>query len=303
MPPDAITIDRRRIPSREDLDGLLTGSKPTTDTDPIDNDGATTHPPDAAGPSLPSTPDAAPATGTGTAPPSPDRAELVARTPEQGAAVASKPKRGKGKQGAPLDLEAWGAVCQSYDTISGKVRRWDPAKGDGRLIAETMAKEGQARIVARFAQAARDPWCLDKRPDLSALCRGTTDFVRRLDAAAEQAVLDAAQIGAKRPPDASGGAGHSESRPAPQNAPQPRQSTNGATAWDDMLTTIRAMHGSPRLSLGVRGSTLSHDPAEQARRAAAIAAIGGWAKICDAGDHNRGIIRAQFVAAYERVTA
>jgi hypothetical protein len=227
----------------------------------------------------------------------------VARHEDQGAAVASKPKRGKGKQAVPLDLDAWGAVCQSYDTISGKMRKWDPARGDGRLIAETMAREGQARIVARFAQAARDPWCLDKRPDLSALCRGSTDFVRRLDAAAEQAVLDAAQIGEKRASGTPGDVGQVSTRPNGASAPQARQSPNGATAWDDMLTTIRAMHGSPRLSLGVRGSTLSHDPAEQARRAAAIAAIGGWAKICDAGDHNRGIIRAQFVAAYERVTA
>ncbi len=196
-------------------------------------------------------------------------------------------------------LAAWGLACQSYDTISGKVRRWDPAKGDGRLIAETMAKEGQARIVARFAQAARDPWCLEVRPDLAALCRGSTPFVSRLDAAAEQATLDA-ESRSEAVPQAVGWRRGLSAQNAPERQPAPKQ--NGSAAWDDMLTTIRTMHGAPRLSLGVRGSTLSHDPAEQARRAAAIVAIGGWSKICDAGDHNRGIIRAQFVAAYDRLS-
>jgi hypothetical protein len=69
-----------------------------------------------------------------------------------------------------------------------------------------------------------------------------------------------------------------------------------------MLTTIRAT-GGLRLSIGLRGSTLSHDPAEHERRCQAVRDIGGWPKLCEMGEGNRGIIRAQFVSAYERVTA
>ncbi len=85
---------------------------------------------------------------------------------------------------------------------------------------------------------------------------------------------------------------------APERQPAPKQ--NGSAAWDDMLTTIRK-HGGLRLSLGLRGSTLSHDAGEHKRRCQAVADIGGWAKLCELGEHNRGIIRAQFVAAYDRL--
>ena len=144
----------------------------------------------------------------------------------------SKPK-GKRKAAPPLDLDAWGLACQSYDTIAGKTRRWDPARGDGRLIAETMAAQGQDRIVARFAQAARDPWCLDKRPDVSALCRAGSDFVRKLDAAAEQAALDA-----EGRSDASQTSGATLTRPTPENRSQGQTRPNDGVSWGDVLRDI-----------------------------------------------------------------
>jgi hypothetical protein len=287
------------------IPGIVTGSKPTTDTDPIDNDGATTHPPDAAGPSLPSTPDAAPATGTGTAPPSPDRAELVARKPEQGAAGASKPKRGKGKHGD----ETIAAIAAQVDRMMGRTGCALPGSGRWKQLVSAVNEAGAARVLARVTAMADAAQGLPSPAaaifaamtggeyGTGPILRGHNGWTVKLDDA-----LDASALGQKGASEKPGDGGRVDSRPSGQNAPQARQSANGATAWDDMLTTIRAT-GGLRLSIGLRGSTLSHDPAEHARRCQAVRDIGGWPKLCEMGEGNRGIIRAQFVAAYERVSA
>ena len=269
------------------------GSRPTMDADPIDNDGEDTSPRVASAPSPLLDPER-PATSETSATPDPDMLWSL-RSGDGVAPPAAKPKR-KAKTTTALDLDAWGLACQSYDTISGKLRKWEPTRGDGRLIAETMSKEGQARIVARFAQAARDPWCLDKRPDVSALCRMGNGIVARLDAAAEQAALDAESRSER-----AAESGATLTRPSGENRSQgqPAPKQTGSAAWDDMLTTIRGT-GGLRLSVGLKGSTLSHEPGEHKRRCQAVADIGGWAKLCEMGEHNRGIIRAQFVAAYDR---
>lgn len=212
-------------------------SRPTMPTDAIDNVGEDTSPPLRPTPS-PSTDDAAPATTAATAPPASGPVSNVAPAvdPTQASAFTLEPKpptSRKRKASSALDLEAWGKCCQAYDVISGKMRRWDPAKGDGRLIAETMAAQGQARIVARFAQAARDPWCLDKHPDVSALCRAGSDFVRKLDAAAEQAALDAESRS-----DASQAVVGVVGRLDPQNRSQGQAAPKQDVPWSDVLRDI-----------------------------------------------------------------
>ena len=222
------------------------GSRPTMDADPIDNDGEDTSPPFRAAPS-PLTDFERPATSDTSAPAGllasgllilPAGAPIPAKPKRKAKAEteAQRKKRERAEQAAAeaeTMIAAWGLACQSYDTISGKMRRWDPAKGDGRLIAETMAKEGQARIVARFAQAARDPWCLDKRPDLAALCRGTTPFVSRLDAAAEQATLDAESRS-----DAVAASGGMLTHASAQNAPERQPAPKQTTSWPDVLRDL-----------------------------------------------------------------
>jgi len=252
-----------------------------------------------AGGALTSTPNAVPATTDPNAPPALILRGVAPLGSEQ--AGASKPKRGKGKQAKALDLDAWGRCCQAWDTVVGKIRVWRPEAGDGKTIAEAITRDGAAKIVARFEQATRDPWCCSTARDsgrplsVSALTRSATAVTSRLDAAAEQAALDAESRS-----EGSVASGHTESRPARENRSQPPRNATGASAWDDMLTTIRAT-GGLRLSIGLRGSTLSHDPAEHERRCQAVRDIGGWPKLCEMGEGNRGIIRAQWAAAYDRL--
>ena len=205
------------------------GSRPKKTTDPIDNDGEDTSPPFRATPS-PLTDPERPATSETSATPDPDKHRSLRSG--DGAAPPAKPKR-KAKTATTLDLDAWGLACQSYDTISGKMRRWDPAKGDGRLIAETMGAQGQARVVARFAQAARDPWCLDVRPNVSALCRMGNGIVARLDAAAEQATLDAESRS-----EAVAASGGMLTHPSAQNAPERQTAPKQNVSWADVLRDL-----------------------------------------------------------------
>ena len=123
--------------------------------------------------------------------------------------MTAKPKRkAKAAEPAPLDLEAWGQCCQIWDRMTGRTRAWRPDAGDGRAIAEAMARQGAAKIVARFGAASRDHWCrslaagrdartgADARPlPMTALTRDGTDLVTGLDRAAEQAALDASPVG------------------------------------------------------------------------------------------------------------
>ena len=123
--------------------------------------------------------------------------------------MTAKPKRkAKAAEPAPLDLEAWGQCCQIWDRMTGRTRAWRPDAGDGRAIAEAMARQGAAKIVARFEAASRDHWCrslaagrdartgADARPlPMTALTRDGTDLVTGLDRAAEQAALDASPVG------------------------------------------------------------------------------------------------------------
>jgi hypothetical protein len=210
------------------------GSHLTMTDDSIDNDGEDTSPPVALAPS-PSTGEAVPATSETTAPLALALVSVVAPPLEPAQGGAPKPKRGKGKQAKALDLDAWGRCCQAWDTIAGKVRVWRPEAGDGKTIAEAIGRDGAAKIVARFEQAVHDPWCCSTARDsgrplsVSALTRSATAVASRLDAAAEQAALDAESRS-----EGSGGAGHTESRPSVQNAPQAAQ----AGSWGDVLRDI-----------------------------------------------------------------
>ena len=218
------------------------GSRPTMTDDPIDNDGDKTPHPVSAGPLSPpdaSTPDAAPATTGTTAPLALALVSVVAPPDEPAQGGASKPKRGKGKA-AQLDLDAWGRCCRAWDTIAGKIRVWRPEAGDGKTIAEAMVRDGAAKIVARFEQAVRDPWCCSTARDsgrslsVSALTRSGTAVTLRLDSAAEQAVLDAASIGGKRPCEPSRASGGVGVGVVGQNAPHGQQ----GASWGDVLRDL-----------------------------------------------------------------
>ena len=226
---------------------------------------------------------AAPATGPLFAPPAPTISGVA---PDSGQAVASKPKRGKGKQAPKLDLEAWGRCCQAWDTIAGKPRAWRPEAGDGKAIAEAMARDGAAKIVARLEQATRDPWCCSTARDsnrplsVSALTRSATAVTSRLDAAAEQAQLDASAFGEKRSSEKPGDVGRVDSRPGGTNAPQASQ----AVSWPDVLRDL--------------GSDPQHHPddgphreAWQRVRQAVLVSIrkpgDPWRVWCDADDRAR----------------
>ena len=275
------------------------GSRPTMDSDPIDNDGEDTSPPFRAAPS-PLTDPERPATSETSA--TPDQGTAWSLHPQADAAPPpAKPKR-KAKATTALDLEAWGKCCQAWDGMTGRTRAWRPEAGDGKTIAAAMLEQGTAKVAARFDQAARDAWCCGAARDSSrplsvfALTRAKTALTSRLDAAAEQATLDA-ESRSEAVAASVGMLTHPSAQNAPERQPAPKQT--GSAAWDDMLTTIRGT-GGLRLSVGLRGSTLSHDAGEHKRRCQAVADIGGWAKLCEMGEGNRGIIRAQFVAAYDR---
>ena len=195
------------------------------------------------------------------------------------------------------------AIAAQVDRLKGRPGAALPGSGRWKMIAAAVNEAGADRVLARvtamadaaqglpspaqaiFAQMAGSDWGTDP------ILRGNNGWTVKLDDAIE----------AQRASDASQTSGATLTRPTPQNAPErqtaPKQS--GSRAWDDMLSVIRST-GGLRLSLGLKGSTLSHDPVEHARRCRAVADIGGWAKLCEMGEHNRGIIRAQFVAAYER---
>ena len=217
----------------------------------------------------------------------------------------AKPKR-KAKTATTLDLDAWGRCCQAWDAIRGKPGAWKPEAGMGRQIAEGIGRVGAARMEARLASVAAGTSPAGRKiraffdaegADLGMLCweRGAK-LLTALDGEIEQATLDA-EVRSEAVVTSGGMLAHPSAQNAQERQPAPKQ--NGSSAWDDMLSVIRST-GGLRLSLGLRGSTLSHEPTEHKRRCQAVADIGGWAKLCEMGEGNRGIIRAQWVAAYDR---
>ena len=338
-------------PTADELQAMFTGSRPQTDADPIDSDGATTHPPGASTPSLPSSPttdevsdgqatphhaqpaglhrlpdaagsvrpDAAPETAVAsgdasTLSPAPATSEASASIATESGSLSlafdvppsAKPKRKAKPSADALDLDAWGRCCQAWDAIRGKTGAWKPEAGMGRQIAEGIGRVGAARMEVRLASVAAGTSPAGRKiraffdaegADLGMLCweRGAK-LLTALDGEIEQATLDA-ESRSEAVVTSGGMLTHPSAQNAPERQPAPKQ--NGSAAWDDMLSVIRST-GGLRLSLGLRGSTLSHDAGEHRRRCQAVADIGGWAKLCEMGDGNRGIIRAQFVAAYDR---
>ena len=281
---------RAPAPERAGQADVLTGSKPEQSTAASDSQRATTPTPSSAAPlpqtAPPLTLPLPPAT-LSTSAPAASAPSGVFGASTSAAGAASPTAKKKPKQPPPLDLEAWGKCCQAYDAISGRTRAWDPERGDGRLIAETMAEQGASKIVARFEQASRDRWCLDKRPAVSALCRARNDVVDRLDADAEQAALDAS-----RP--VSAPAARAESTPA-QPAPD---------AWDDMWSRAMRYPGGFRQAYldAVREGrlTLADTEAEQARRRAAVKAIGA-ARIQEMSEREMPFVAREWRAALGRV--
>lgn len=298
----------------------LTGSSPTKTDDPIDNGGDKAHPPEASAPSLPidegdaSTLSAASATTPATAPPAQDPWGVApCGEPAQASAYIwldepqPAPKRtpkSKPKAKGKTDDAAILAIAAQVDRMKGRTGVALPGSGRWKMLVSAVSEAGADRVLARvtamadaaqglpspaqavFAQMSGSDWGTDP------ILRGNNGWTVKLD--------DAIEASQSRS-DASQAVGGVVGRLDPQNRSQgqmaPKQ--NGSSAWDDMLSVIRGT-GGLRLSLGLRGSTLSHDADEHKRRCQAVADIGGWAKLCELNDFNRATIRAQFVAAYDR---
>jgi len=245
----------------------------------------------------------APATSETSAPDKPDSGSLLTLSGAPPAKLRAKKAK---PSAAALDIDTWGRCCQAWDAIRGKPGAWKPEAGMGRQIAEGIGRVGAARMEARLASVAAGTSPAGRKiraffdaegADLGMLCweRGAK-LLTALDGEIEQATLDA-ESRSEAVVTSGGMLAHPSAQNAPERQPAPKQT--GSAAWDDMLSVIRST-GGLRLSLGLRGSTLSHDAGEHKRRCQAVADIGGWAKLCEMGEHNRGIIRAQFVAAYDR---
>lgn len=344
-------------------------SRPTTSTDPIDNDGALAPSPFRATPSptdevsdvptachprpdvddghdvqprpgresagvagdgpdlglggvrarvagglVRSTLTAAPATTPATAPPPLAAPSVVAPNERQGGAGAftlSPPSKPKGKRKAATEIteDQIASVAVFVDRIIGKPGRCLPGSTRWKRLTNAIKGAGLSKVYARMeatadaaegkASPASETWKVmtSRGCTVDNMIWDHNGWTASIDTAIEDAAIDAAE----RASETTGAAGGVVGRLEPQNRSQgqaaPKQSGSGA--WDDMLSVIRST-GGLRLSLGLKGSTLSHDPTEHTRRCRAVADIGGWAKLCEMGEHNRGIIRAQFVSAYER---
>jgi hypothetical protein len=279
------------------IPGIITGSRPTMDTAAADNDGEDTSPPVALAPS-PLLDSERPATSETSAPDKPDSGSLLTSS----GASPAKPKR-KAKT-APDETQI-AAIAADVERAIGSIGRCKPGSMRWKQLANAVKGAGVERMAARIAafadavQGLPSPAAQTHRAmaskgcDVDNLLWAENGWTLSIDKAIEDAAISRSEAVA-----ASGGMlTHPSAQNAPERQAAPKQT--GSAAWDDMLTTIRGT-GGLRLSVGLKGSTLSHDAGEHKRRCQAVADIGGWAKLCEMGEHNRGIIRAQFVAAYDR---
>ena len=214
----------------------------------------------------------------------------------------AKPKR---KAKAAPDETQIAAIAADVERAIGSIGRCKPGSMRWKQLANAVKGAGVERMASRIAafadavQGLPSPAAQTHRAMASKGCGvdnllwAENGWTLSIDKAIEDAAISRSEAVT-----ASGGMlTHPSAQNAPERQTAPKQ--NGSAAWDDMLSVIRST-GGLRLSLGLRGSTLSHDAGEHKRRCQAVADIGGWAKLCEMGEHNRGIIRAQFVAAYDR---